>query len=61
MSQSEGIYSEWRTTNLRNDQTVVNVSFNLTRAMYKRFLDKVIAEGYTKQEALAILVEQYLQ
>lgn len=61
MNRSEETYLVWPTTNLKNDNALITVSYQITRKMHERFLDKIYTEGYTKQEALTQLIQNYVE
>lgn len=44
----------------KNDASIKQVCFRTTIGLHKRFLDKIIAEGYSLDEALSFLMQQYL-
>lgn len=60
MNHLDGTCSAWPTINLKNDNTLITVTYSISRNLHERFLDKVYAEGYTKQEAVTQLIQNYV-
>ena len=61
MNHSDETCSGWPTINLKNDNTLITVSYKITRKMHNRFIDKAYADGYSKQEAITQLIKNYVE